>query len=111
MLKKFLIILPLFLFACAKPTVTQIMLPGDNELSCGELKNSYAEANRFIKEAEEVKGVTGGNTARALLFWPAILGSYSNANEAIAAANSRKVHLMNLMEKKECTGLENLRLQ
>ena len=52
MLKKFLIILPLFLFACAKPTVTQIMLPGDNELSCGQLKNSYAEANRFIKEAE-----------------------------------------------------------
>tara|TARA_B100000989_G_scaffold63526_1_gene43916 strand:- start:106 stop:444 length:339 start_codon:yes stop_codon:yes gene_type:complete len=101
----------LILFACAKPTVTNVMLPGDAELDCGQLKNAYAEANRFIREAKEVKGVTGGNTARALIFWPAIIGSYQNANEAIAAANSRKVHLMNIMEKKECANIENLKYQ
>lgn len=111
MFKKFILILPLLILSCAKPTVTNVMKPGDNELNCGQLKNEYSEAIRFINEAKNVKGTTGGNVTRALLFWPAIIGSYQNANEAIAAGNSRKVHLMNLMEKKECTGLENLKLQ
>jgi len=40
---------------------------------------------------------------RALLFWPAILGTAANANEAIAAADSRKVHLANQMNQKNCS--------
>ena len=47
------------------------------------------------------KGVTGGNVAR-LLFWPSIIGTYMNANEAIAAAENRKVHLVNVMMNKKC---------
>lgn len=39
---------------------------------------------------------------RALLFWPAILGTAANANEAIAAADTRKVHLVNQMNQKKC---------
>ena len=77
-------------------------MPGDEELNCGQLKNSVAEAQRFIKDAESVKGGTGDNWARGLLFWPAIIQSYSNANEAIAAANTRKVHLFNIMRQKNC---------
>jgi len=57
---------------------------------------------RFREDADKEKGMTGGNVARALLFWPAILGTFSNANEAIAAADSRKVHLANLMNQKSC---------
>lgn len=57
---------------------------------------------RFRDEADKEKGMTGGNVARALLFWPAILGTFSNANEAIAAADTRKVHLANLMNQKNC---------
>ena len=80
-------------------------MPGDEELNCGQLKNAVAEAQRFIREAEGVKGGTGDNWARGLLFWPAIIQSYSNANEAIAAANTRKVHLFNVMRRKDCKGL------
>jgi|TARA_B100001964_G_scaffold132416_1_gene146273 hypothetical protein len=110
-MKKFLWILLIgfvFLNSCAKPTVVDSVMPGDEELNCGQLKNAVAESQRFIREAESVKGGTGGNITRGLLFWPAIIGTYNNANEAIAAANTRKVHLFNIMRRKDCKGLGEL---
>lgn len=89
------------LAGCASPTVVQSVKPGDTGLSCGQLQNEFADADKFKKDAEGEKGVTGGNTAR-LLFWPAIVGTYMNANEAIAAADNRKVHLSNIMIQKSC---------
>ena len=88
---------------CATPTVVQSVKPGDNGLTCAQLQNEYSDMQRFRDEADKEKGMTGGNVARALLFWPAILGTFSNANEAIAAADTRKVHLANLMNQKSCT--------
>lgn len=98
----------LLLASCSKPTVVEFVMPGDEELNCGQLKNAYAEAERFKAEAKGEKGVTGSNTARALLFWPAIVGTYMNSNEAIQAAESRKVHLMNIMRDKDFSGLDSL---
>ena len=110
-MKKLLVILLtgfVFLNSCAKPTVVDSIMPGDEELNCGQLKNSVAEAQRFIRDAESIKGGTGDNWARGLLFWPAIIQSYSNANEAIAAANTRKVHLFNIMRQKNCKNVGSL---
>lgn len=90
------------LCACASPTVVQSVKPGDSGLSCAQLQNEYADADNLKKEAGDVKGVTGGNVAR-LLFWPSIIGTYMNANEAIAAADNRKVHLVNQMNQKNCS--------
>ena len=87
--------------ACASPTVVQTMKPGDTGLSCAQLQNEFSDADRYKKEAESEKGVTGGNTAR-LLVWPAIVGTYMNANEAMGAAENRKVHLTNLMVQQKC---------
>ena len=87
---------------CASPTVVQSVKVGDTGLTCPQLQNEYQDADRFKTEADKEKGLTGGNVARAIFFWPAILGSFSNANEAIAAAETRKVHLANLMTKKDC---------
>ncbi len=70
-------------------------------LTCAQLQNEYPDAERFKKEADAEKGVTGGNVAR-LLFWPAIIGTTMNAHEAIAAAETRKVHLSNVMMQKKC---------
>jgi hypothetical protein len=92
----------LVLAACATPTVIQPVKPGDSGLTCAQLQNEYSDAQRFRDEADKEKGMTGGNVARAILFWPAILGSFSNANEAISAADSRKVHLANLMNQRNC---------
>jgi hypothetical protein len=92
----------LILGGCASPTVVQTVKPGDTGLTCPQLLNEYSDAERFRGEAEKEKTVTGGNVARALLFWPAILGTAANANEAIGAANTRKVHLANVMNSKGC---------
>lgn len=92
----------LLLAGCATPTVVQTVKPGDNGLSCAQLQNEYVDAQKFRDDADKEKGMTGGNVARAILFWPAILGSYSNANEAMAAADARKVHLANLMNQTKC---------
>ncbi len=91
----------LLLSACASPTVVQSTKPGDTGLTCAQLQNEYADADKLKREAEGEKGVTGGNVAR-LLFWPSIIGTYMNANEAIAAAENRKVHLVNVMMNKKC---------
>lgn len=99
---KLLVLGSAFLCACATPTVVQSVKPGDNGLSCAQLQNEYADAERFRTEADKEKSVTGGNIVRALLFWPAILGTASNANEAMAAADSRKVHLANQMSQRNC---------
>jgi hypothetical protein len=97
----YLLVVVAVLAGCASPTVVQSVKPGDSGLSCAQLQNEYSDADRFKKEAESEKGVTGGNAAR-LLFWPAIIGTYMNANEAIAAAENRKVNLANLMNQKSC---------
>jgi hypothetical protein len=92
----------LLLAGCATPTVVQTVKPGDTGLSCAQLQNEYVDTQKFRDDADKEKGMTGGNVARAILFWPAILGSYSNANEAMAAADARKVHLANLMNQTKC---------
>ena len=97
----FLFVVVAVVTGCASPTVVQSVKPGDAGLSCAQLQNEYSDAERFKKEAESEKGATGGNAAR-LLFWPAIIGTYMNANEAIAASENRKVHLANLMNQKTC---------
>lgn len=91
------------LCACATPHVVQSVKPGDNGLGCAQLQNEYVDAERFRSEADKEKSVTGGNVVRALFFWPAILGTAANANEAIAAADSRKVHIANQMNQKNCS--------
>ncbi len=92
----------LVLAGCASPTVVQSVKPGDSGLTCAQLQNEYVDVQRLRDEADKEKGMTGGNVARALLFWPAILGTMSNANEAIAAADNRKVHLANVMLQQKC---------
>ena len=102
-MKRFsLLIAVLLLGGCATPTVTQVVKPGDQQLTCGQLQNEFSDAQRFKKEADAEKSVTGGNVVRALFFWPAIIGTSMNANEAIAAADNRIVHLSNLMTQKNC---------
>jgi hypothetical protein len=96
-----LIVASIVLCSCASPTVVQTIKPGDSGLSCPQLQNEYSDAREFKQKATSEKGVTGGNVAR-LLFWPTIVGTYMNANEAIAAADNRMVHLTNLMVKIEC---------
>lgn len=92
----------LLLAACASPTVVQSVRPDDAGLNCEQLQRAFTEAESFRSDAAKEKTVTQGNVVRAILFWPAVLGTAENANEAIAAADARKVHLANQMALRNC---------
>ena len=115
-MKKFIGILVLsisiiLLNTCAKPTVVNIVLPGDNELDCEQLENAVAESQKIKREAEYAKEGTGGNVTRLILFWPAWAKTLHNADVAIRAADDRIYHLFNIMKKKRCDGTDKIEAQ
>jgi len=88
--------------ACATPTVVETRRSGDTILSCDQLRYELAEADRFEKEARAERKVTGTNVAAAVFFWPALLATYSNSDQAITAARERKAHLYKLADARKC---------
>ncbi len=110
-MKNFLNILVIsfvLLISCAKPTVVNIVLPDDDKLNCEKLENAVADAQEFRRKAIAVTGNTGKNQAAAILFWPALMMTYVNASEAIVAANERSVHLINIMQDKNCNNVDKV---
>ena len=106
-MRNILVLIVFLISSCAKPLVVEIIQPGDDLLNCIELKQEIEEANKIKQEAEFSKA-SGGNFARAILFWPAWAQSLNNADDAILAANNRSFHLIKVMRKKKCPGAENL---
>ena len=109
-MKKLLVILVLgssliLLNLCAKPTVVNVVIPGDEKLNCEQLENAVAESQKIKRDAEFAKEGTGGNVARMILFWPAWARTLHNADVAIMAADDRIYHLIKLMKKKKCKGV------
>ncbi len=87
---------------CASPTVVESKQTNDRSMSCDALKSSYAEAKDFESKARKERGVTGTNVAAAILFWPAMIGTYKNTEDAIEAAKGRQKHLEGIAAEKKC---------
>jgi hypothetical protein len=96
------------LYSCAKPTVVNVVLPKDETLNCKELEDEIAETQKMKKDAEYAKEGTGGNLTRMMLFWPAWARTLHNADVAIQAANDRNFHLIKIMKKKNCEGVDTI---
>ena len=110
-LKIILITALFFLNECAKPTVVNIVMPEDEKLNCEQLENEVRETQKMKNDAEFAKDGTGGNITRMILFWPAWARTMHNADVAIQAANDRNFHLIKIMKKKNCKGVENINSQ
>ena len=106
-----LIVSVILLYACAKPTVVNVVLPGDEELNCEQLENAVAESQKIKREAEYAKEGTGGNITRVMLFWPAWAKTLHNADVAVGAADNRIFHLFKIMKKKSCTNVDKIEAQ
>lgn len=91
------------LVGCASPTVVQTRQVQDETLNCAQLNSAYAESEDFEKKARDERGVTGKNAAAVILFWPALIGTYMNTEDAIKAARDRKDHLARIMVAKKCS--------
>jgi hypothetical protein len=71
-------------------------------MTCEQLRSAYAEAQDFEAKARKERGVTGTNVAAAIFFWPAMIGTYKNTEEAIEAAQGRQKHLEKVGAEKNC---------
>ena len=106
-----LIVSVILLYACAKPTVVNVVLPEDEELNCEQLEDAVAESQKIKREAEYAKEGTGGNITRVMLFWPAWAKTLHNADVAVRAADDRIFHLFKIMKKKSCTNIDKIEAQ
>ena len=106
-----LIVSVIWLYACAKPTVVNVVLPGDEKLNCKQLEDAVAESQKIKREAEYAKEGTGGNITRVMLFWPAWAKTLHNADVAVRAADDRIFHLFKIMKKKSCTNVDKIEAQ
>ena len=93
------------LSACASPTVVDAKQSNDRMMSCDALKSAYTEAKDFETKARKERGVTGTNIAAAIFFWPAMIGTYKNTEEAIDAAKERQKHLETIAAETKCSGM------
>ena len=90
------------LAGCASPDVVQVEQVGDEAMSCEQLQAATTDANRFERDARDERGVTGTNVAAAILFWPALVGTYMNTEEAIDAARERQRRLTGIYRQRGC---------
>ncbi len=91
-----------WLVGCATPTVVETKKAGDADLSCTQIKAELVEADKYLQAAKKERTVTGTNVVAAVFFWPALLGTYANTEEAINAAKERENVLKNLGQRKKC---------
>mgnify|MGYP006125353433 CR=1 FL=1 len=102
---KILLLLTLFLFsfACATPTVVNVIGPNDNRLSCEQLSDEISKANQYANEAQKAKKTGSSHNIGAILFFlPGYGVTMKNIEEASKAAKARALHLNELKEKKKC---------
>lgn len=90
------------LSGCCCPDMVETKKLGDEKMSCQELIVEMKEIERARKELAGEKGVTGKNVAAVLFFWPALIATHSNVNDAVQALDHRKNHLMEIYNKKGC---------
>ena len=94
-----------FLGGCATPTVVESKQSNDRMMSCAALKTAFGEAKDFESKARKERGVTGTNVAAAIFFWPAMLGTYKNTEDAIEAAKERQKHLETIATERKCPAI------
>jgi len=100
--KLFLILSCVFVAGCATPHQVDVIQAGDQRLNCQDIKGAIREANTFHTLADHEQGLTGTNVSSFLFWWPGLIATYVNTNDAKDSAKERKAHLASLYSEKEC---------
>ena len=104
-MKNKILLLTIFIYcvSCANPTIVNVIGPNDNNLTCKELSNEIAKANKYADEAKEAKKMDKPHNIGAILFFiPGYGVTMKNIDQAITAAGERAQHLNRIKEKKNC---------
>jgi hypothetical protein len=91
--------------ACASQDLRPVR-PEDGALTCSQLADERANAQRMREEALSERSRSAIDPARSRLLWPSILGvdkrSAAETEHAVAVAEARSAHLAKLMREKRC---------
>lgn len=97
----------LVLGACTTTEKVNVMQPGDQAMTCTQLRAEFTRLDTIKADADSDKGVNGANVAAVLLFWPAAAGNYLSARDAENLVNQRRTHLMQYYTAKQCDNPNN----
>jgi hypothetical protein len=97
-----IMLLMLFFYGCATSKKVQIVQPGDNSLSCQQLKVELDRLTQAQTEVDSKKGVTGTNVASVLFWVPGLVYTYYDAGQATEAISDRRAHITNIYNQKNC---------
>ncbi|WP_338548258.1 hypothetical protein [Roseovarius phycicola] len=90
------------LSGCVAPDVVSSHKIEDGQLSCHDIALQMQQLEDIRAHARKGKTMSGANVAAAVFFWPAVIGNYANANEAIEASNKREAALAELARDQGC---------
>ena len=85
---------------CATSPKVQVVSAGDNALSKDQLLAEITKLNEADQKINSKKGVTGTNVAAALFFWPGLIYTHMDANDAGRLVEQRRNHLTSLYNQK-----------
>ena len=97
----------LVLSACTTTEKVNVMQPGDQAMTCTQLRAEFSRLDTIKADASSDKGVNTANVAAVLLFWPAAAGNYLSARDAESLVNQRRTHLMQYYNAKQCDNPNN----
>ncbi|OYX55548.1 MAG: hypothetical protein B7Y86_12880 [Brevundimonas subvibrioides] len=86
------------------------MQPGDQAMTCAALRAEFVKLDEIKLDGQSDQGVNGANVAAVLFFWPAAVGNYMSARDALAVAERRHSHLMTIYDGKNCDNPANANL-
>jgi type IV pilus biogenesis protein CpaD/CtpE len=89
--------------ACATNQKISTNQLSDSSLTCAQIVSQDKELDAILEKAKHNKGVSGANVAAVLLFWPAAVGNYMDADKAEELVVKRKAVLSELHKAKSCS--------
>lgn len=97
--------------ACTTTQRVSVVQPGDRTMTCSQLRDQFTQLNEVIADGQSDQGVNAANVAAVLFFWPAAVGNYMSARDAMQIAERRKEHLMAIYNEKQCDNPANSNLR
>lgn len=79
-------------------------------MTCTGLRTEFTKLEEITKDGQSDQGVNAANVGAVLFFWPAAVGNYFSARDAMQIAERRKEHLMTIYNEKQCDNPANANL-
>lgn len=97
--------------ACTTTERVSVQQPGDRMMTCSSMRAEFAKLDGIVRDGQSDQGVNAANVGAVLFFWPAAVGNYFSARDAMEIAGQRRAHLMTIYNEKNCDNPANAELR